>query len=168
MLCWGCFFSMRFSIWDMFTEIGTVTFYEDGLYYAYSASILSDRPNFIRLYCHIGEVTHRFGVFTKEGKVRNCSGRISVRSLAGDLQDAYFSIQEVPLRPLKTPLDGGYLPQKALYNPQKGRRFLSICHENSLPDGILPYFCFLRQECIDGTICLAFNIDSDGKPIIPE
>ncbi len=70
--------------------------------------------------------------------------------------------------PLKTPLDGGFLPENALLLQENGRQFVAIRHENRLPEEIMPYFCFLAPRVIDGTSCLVFEVDADGKPVIPE
>ena len=135
-----------FPVWDMFTEVGTVSFADSGLYYDYSAAIRTGRPDFIRLYCHNDDDTTRLGVFSLNEDLLTCGGRVSKRTLGKLDESTLFSIHKDPFYKLKTPLDGGYLPQNALYKPQKGRRFVIIRHENSLPDEVLPYFCFLQLE----------------------
>lgn len=156
----------EYPVWDLFEKIGQVNVAEAGLYLHYEAKIKTTRPGFLRLYYHKGDSTLRLGLFSEENGMLCCSGRVSLRSLGGEWENCSFSIHDMPIEPLTSPLDGGFLPQNALEYWKSGRRFVAIRHENDLPEEILPFFCFLKPEILEGTPCLVFEADDDGKPVI--
>ena len=158
----------EFPVWDMFCNVGRVQAWEEGLYLSYEAELTIDKPGFIRLYCSIGDACHRLGLFSWEDGMLRCRGRVSLRSLGQEWENGTFSLQNFPFSPLKTPLDGGFLPENALLLQENGRRFVAIRHENRLPEEIMPYVCFLAPRVIDGTSCFSFEVDAYGKPVIPE
>lgn len=156
----------EYPVWDVFSKIGTVQITEQGLYLNYEAAIQSNRFGFLRLYHHVGNQTCRLGLFSEENDILTCQGRISLRSLGLDWQSGIFSIQEMPIYPLETPLDGGYLPSNAVEYQKDGRRFVAVSCQNRLPEEILPYFCFLTPETVAGLDCLVLERDADGMPVI--
>lgn len=157
-----------FPVYDLFETVGQVRVRQEGLYLACEAEIRTERSGFLRLYLCRAGVCHRLGLFSWDNGALRCVGRVSFRSLGDDWEDSTFAIQNVPFSPLKTPLDGGFLPQNTLLLQEKGRRFVVVRHENRLPEEILPYFCFLTPVKIDGISCLCFEIDMEGKPVISE
>jgi len=153
-----------FPIIDLFREVGRVQIRQEGLYLAFSAEVWQDRPGFLRLYhCNL-ERTVRLGLFfLAEGRLQ-CHGRISLRSL-GDWKNGVFSTENVTFLPLEEPLHGGSLPENAILVQKNGRQFAAVCRQNCLPEGIMPYFCFLTPMEIGGIPCLGFEIDEERKPV---
>lgn len=153
-----------YDIWDLFDKVGAVEFVCNGLYYSYEAEIRTSRTDFVRLYGHSETGSVKLGLFIREGNVLRCRGRISARSLENVPENLRYSLQNEPILFPKGSLSN---PNVLLWNAN-GRRFVSIRHENHLPDEIMPYFCFLTPMEIDGTSCLGFEIDNDEKPLFSE
>lgn len=154
----------EFPVWDQNHKVGTVKFSCSGLYYAYEAEIRTSKSDFIRLYAHSENESIKLGLFIWEGAVLHCHGRISARSLKNAPENLRYSLQNEPL----LYQNGTIWGDNVLLKTANGRRFVSIRHENDLPEEIMPYFCFLHPIEIDGTNFLGFEIDSTEKPVFFE
>ena len=157
---------MAYPIYDLFRTCGAVEARREGLYLRFCGQT-ELRQGFWHLYHCRGEQVTRLGLFCPEGESMVCHGRISLRSL-GEWEGGCFTLRALPCAPLTEPLDGGYLPPRAVLLQKDGRRFVLIERKDSLPQEIMPYFCFLAPGMLADIPCLGFEIDGEGRPLMPE
>lgn len=151
----------------LFEQVGTVTLERSGLYFRFYAVIRPVSRGFCRLYYHTGGGSVRMGLFGKCGEEFSCVGSISARQL-GLAEDGMFSVTEVPWRPLSVPLDGGVTVPGALCCRKGEKKWIVLPDGPELLPEILPFFCFLAPERIEGLPCLTMWVDGQGRPVAPD
>lgn len=151
----------------LFEQVGTVTLDRCGLYFRFHAAILPVPCGFCRLYYHTCSGSVRLGLFGKGREEFACDGSISARQL-GLTPEGVFSVTEVPWMPLSVPLDGGAMPPGAVCCRDGERRRIALPDGPELPHEILPFFCFLAPESIEGLPCLTMWVDGQGRPVVPD
>ena len=157
--------SSRFEL--VHKEQGTVTLEQRGLYYAFRSDVFLEREGFCRLHYHTENRSVRIGLFCRGEDRLSCTGSISARQL-GLEETGVFSVTEEPWLPLREPLDGGMLPAGALCRREGDCRIVAVPDKAELPCEIMPFFCFLTPEIIEGLPCLSFLADRQGRPVVPE
>ena len=155
-----------FPIWDLFDTIGTVEISQTGLYYSYHATVQCQHSGFIRLYLHGGDISQRLGIFCESQGVLQCQGRVSRRSI-GTLQEVFFSIHETQWTVYTEPLDGGIVLPEAMSRATDDGRLIIVRDGEELVPELLPFFCFLKSEIIQGLPCLTMVVDKHGRPVVP-
>lgn len=140
-----------FPVLDNFEEVGNVRFEKNGLYYTYESVIRTSRTDFVRLYANHENESVKLGLYIRNGDKLYCRGRVSARSLKYVPEHLCYSLQNAP----NNSLLGGYCTEN-------GRQFWVMYPQNCLPEEIMPYFCFLKAEQINGEIQLTINPESIG------
>lgn len=147
-----------FPVLDNFEEVGNVRFEKNGLYYTYESVIRTSRIDFVRLYANHENESVKLGLYIRNGEKLYCRGRVSARSLKYVPEHLCYSLQNAP----NNSLLGVYCSEKVRYCTENGRQFWVVQSQNRLPEEIMPYFCFLQMEQINGEIQLVINPESIG------
>lgn len=166
-MCGRCFFVQSFPVMRLFEQVGTVTLEQQGLYFSFHARMRAADNGFVRLYYHTEAQSVRVGLFCEKNGAPVCLGSISARRL-GLQNRGVFSVTEQPWLPLGEALDCGMLPPGALYRREGDRRRVIVPDGPQLPCEIVPFFCFLVPETLEGLPCLSLLVDRHGRPVVPE
>ena len=155
----------EYPIYDLFAQVGKVSFEREGLYFCVSGAIRTARSGFLHLYAHGENRTEQLGLFVPQGDELCLRCRISCRSMDA-LVSPRFSIGPTPYRPLAKPLADGFLPADALFLQEGEYRRILLPARAPLHEDILPFFCFLQQEEKEGIPCLSMTVDRHGMPCL--
>ena len=153
---------MQYPILDPFFEIGTLILERDGLYFRYRGEITTQKTGFIRLYRHSAGNTVPLGLFRDLEGVSVCEGRLSARAM-GEPDGAHFSICKTPWMPIAE--DGVFT---ALQRSFEDGREVIVPLQDTFPEKLLPYFCFLQQKTVEGASCLSLMLDKQGSPFLAD
>lgn len=151
----------EYPVWDPYAQIGTVKFRREGLYFHFESILHGVSNEFKRLYSHCFGKTLNLGLYVIENEKLICRGKVSQNMLGSLPDDMLFSIQKnynFSLKPL-------LLNEQIIFRKENGRCFVTIRHENSLPDEIMSFFCFLMPVRIGGEEYLGFEINDEGRPV---
>ncbi len=158
---------LSYPVMRLFEQVGTVTLEPRGLYICFRASIRLACSGFCRLYYHTVRRTVRLGLFCQREDGLFCQGSVSARQL-GLEEGGVFSLTEAPWLPFSEPLDGGIVVPGAVCCREGEMRRIVIADGPELPPEIMPYFCFLAPERVEGLPCLTMWVDRQGRPMVPE
>ena len=151
----------------LFEQVGTVTLERRGLYFAFHARIRRVSEGYIRLYYHAGGRSVRMGLFGEREDGFVCLGSISARQLSME-EGGVFSVTDTPWLPALESLDGGLVVPGAVFCRMGELRRIAIPDGEMPPSEIMPFFCFLAPEMIEGLPCLSIWVDGQGRPVVPE